>query len=91
MSATEPHEPTDACKWDHCAYHNVDEPVPVDGLPGALTCGECWHYYPSGEALIAADYLGLQEVAAAHPEWAVDPQPRALTDIHVCPLCTHDF
>lgn len=91
MSTTEPHQPTDACKWDHCAYHNVDEPIPVDKLPGALACGECWHYYPSGEALMAEYVRVRDEITAAHPEWGEAPSPRSVEEIHFCPLCSHDF
>lgn len=92
MSTTEPHAPSGACQYDHCAYHNVDEPVPASGeAPGAQICIECWHYYPSGEALVA-EYLRVRdEITEARPEWADVPPPRSAEEIYFCPLCSHDF
>ena len=44
-----PHEVTEACLAEHCAWHNVDEPG-----GSYVVCPECWHSYPSARSLRAA-------------------------------------
>jgi hypothetical protein len=42
-----PHDPTDYCADTHCWSHHVDEPADNP----YLTCGECFHTFPTKRAL----------------------------------------
>lgn len=77
-----PHEPTAACEQDHCYWHHEDEPQ--TGVAVGVLCGECLHWYPSLEALEQAD----QEMRA---RLGIRGGPATPEDIHMCPLCSHDF
>lgn len=76
----EPHEPTDTCWGVHCFSHNVDEPHE----PCFRYCGECYHVFPTEQALIDDD----NAVWASYGQTVPNRDP---DDIHCCPHCTHDF
>lgn len=66
---------------DQCYIHG-HEPIP-DGY--FKICGECWHVFPTAQALIDDDLAVRREYLGP----AMGPDP--VEDIHICPHCTHDF
>ncbi len=99
MNTVTAHEPTDECAGQHCAWHNVDEPL---GETDYLVCGECWHLYRTARDL-RREYRRMMRGDWQH-EWLLFKDLRTsawrrmwryLTvradRIHFCPLCAHDF
>lgn len=78
-----PHEPTDACRDDHCAYHNDDEPATKETY---RICAECFHAFQTAEDLQNA-YVD-QMVAIDPAVSRALPHPNRIL---FCPLCTHDW
>lgn len=76
-----PHEPTDACRDDHCWFHSLDEPC--DGDP-YLDCPECLHRYVTEQDLIAAFWASVPAEEANHLTVVTG-------EIFACPYCAHDF
>lgn len=75
------HHPTDECAGQHCYSHMEDEPQE----PCYRMCGECFHVFPDGQALLDAD----TEIRATFED-----SPVAETDpakVFICPFCAHDF
>lgn len=82
-----PHPQTDECWPVHCAWHHVDEPASPDDY---RTCFECFHVFRTAGELLAAHNKLMSEIPS--PSWA----PGTIIEIdagniHVCPLCAHDF
>jgi hypothetical protein len=93
------HQVTDACAGMHCETHQVDEIVAGSGY---LTCGECYHLYPSPGSLRRAYRRRLRQDP---------PRPRLFANefnygllgwlklylfvradrITFCQECSHDF
>lgn len=78
MSAGQ-HEPTAACVDVHCYYHILDEPQ------GPVLCGECFHSWPSMQALLADDTAMAEEHGFS---LTLNPNP---DQVFVCPFCAHDL
>lgn len=80
-----PHEPGPECGDTHCYSHHVDE----SDVGAWRVCGECFHVYPTAEALreawadVTADGYGLP------PGTDVIAPP--VEQIHACPYCLHDW
>lgn len=85
---------------DLCYFHGVEVEIPGDHR----ACLECGHIYRTESELIDADYKAQKETAeffrsdqavmsaADRAAWeTAEPVMRTSQEIHVCPLCTHDF
>lgn len=62
-----------------CFWHGA-EPVPRNAYKVCLECGHAWPTEEAFRESVLADYVQVGE----------DP-PADLTQVDVCPLCTHDF
>jgi hypothetical protein len=77
---------------DWCSVHGY-EPVPEKYF---RICGECGHVYLSAEELLAADAAVVAAIAQSAGA-AGDTIPAELhaaqtvSQVHCCPLCTHDW
>lgn len=74
-----------SCNQDkHCAIHMVDEP------DGVMSCGECFHAFPTWEALIEDVNAVLRDINNRYPD---QPFPLAVLGEpqYTCPHCSHDF
>lgn len=80
------HAPTDECWENHCAYHNVDEPIEYG--TGFHLCGECLHCWPSWEELVMDHNLTVMDLGAYDLTVRFDDP---VDSIWICPLCAHSF
>jgi hypothetical protein len=100
-----PHQPTDACRDDHCYSCGVDEPL---GRRYYILCGECFHVYYTKGALRRAYRREMWRIHRAPPNDYLEavfpripPPPtrkviwKLVTvrakNINFCQECIHDF